>query len=176
MKIFRSPALVLGLLYLCFFGCLAASRSQLPERVAIHFDGTGWADDWMSRAGYLRSAALFALVFPLFVPVIVYVIRLLPDRSLNFPSRDYWLAPARRDETMAYLFRHSWWWASMALCFVIGIHFLTIRANRLAPAQLSTPLVLALAGCFVAGTAVWVVSMLRHFRRGLPCEENTRRD
>jgi ABC-type Fe3+ transport system permease subunit len=174
MKIFRSPALVLGLLYLCFFGCLAASSSQLPERVAFHFDGTGRPDSWISRAGYLREAVWFSLIFPLFVPVLVCVLRVLPNQSLNFPNRDYWLAPGRRAVTMSYLLRHSLWFSSMALCFVIGLHFLTIHANRLAPARLSTPLVLALGGCFVAGTAVWVVGMLRYFRRGVPLgEEDT---
>ena len=33
---------------------------------------------------------------------------------------------------MAYLFRHSLWFSSMALCFVIGIHYSIIQANRLA--------------------------------------------
>jgi hypothetical protein len=177
MKMFRSPALVLGLLYLCFFGCLASSSSQLPERVAIHFGAAGQPDDWTSRAGYLQSAASFGLIFPLFVPAIVYVIRFFPNQSLNFPHRDYWLAPSRRAETMAYLFRHSLWFSSMALCFVIGLHYLSMRANQLTPTQFSTPLVLALAGGFVAGTGVWVVSMLRYFGRGLPSgEENARRD
>src|ERR1039457_3688581 len=84
----------------------------------------------------------------LFVPAIVYASRFLPDQLYNLPHRDYWLAPARRPETMAYLFRHSLWFASMALCFVIGIHFSIIHANSLAHAQLSTLWVVALAGCF----------------------------
>ncbi len=165
MKIFRTPALVLGLLYLCFFGYLAASGSRLPEQVATHFDGSGRPDGWMRRASHLRFMAVFGLGFPLFVPVIVYVIRFLPDRLFNLPNRDYWLAPGRRTETMAYLFRHSLWFSSMALCFVIGIHYSIIQANRLAQAHLSTPLTLALAGCFLAGAAVWCVSMLRHFKQ-----------
>jgi hypothetical protein len=66
---------------------------------------------------------------------------------------------------MAYLLRHSLWFSSMALCFVIGIHFSIIQANNLAQAHLSSLLVLALAGCFLAGTAVWGVSMMRHLNR-----------
>ena len=53
----------------------------------------------------------------------------------------------------------------MALCFVIGIHFSIIHANRLAHAHLSTLLALVLAGCFLAGTVVWGVSMIGHFNR-----------
>jgi len=163
MRMIRAPTLVLGLLYLCFFGCLTSSSSHLPSRVATHFDGSGRPNGWMSRTSHLRSMIVFGLAFPLFVPAMIYAGRFLPDRFYNLPRRDYWLAPARRPETMAYLFRHSLWFSSMALCFVIGIHFLTIRANNLAQAHLSTPLVLLLAGCFLAGTAVWAGGMIWYF-------------
>ena len=165
MNLFRSPALVLGLLYLCFFGYLASSSTRLPDRVASHFDGSGRPDGWMSRREYLRSMTALALAFPLFVPVLTYAIRFLPDRHLNIPNRGYWLAPERRAETMAHLCRHSLWFSSMALCFVTGMEYSTLQANRMAEPHLPTPFVLTLAGCFVAGTAVWVVSMIRHFNR-----------
>ncbi len=64
---------------------------------------------------------------------------------------------------MAYLFRHSLWFACLALCFVIGIHFSIIQANSLVQAHLSTLSALVLAGCFIAGTVLWGVSMIRHF-------------
>jgi uncharacterized membrane protein len=165
MKTLRTPALVLGLLYVCFFGYLGSSSSQLPSRVATHFDGHGQPNGWMSRAAHLRFMAVFGLAFPLFVPAIVYASRFLPDRLFNLPHREYWLAPARRNETMAYVFRHSLWFASMALCFAIGINYSIIHANSLAQAHLSTLLILPLAGCFLAGTAVWGVSLVRHFHR-----------
>jgi hypothetical protein len=165
MKSLRLPALVLGLLYLCFFGYLAVSSSQLPERVATHFNGSGQPDGWMSRSAHLQFMAVFGLAFPLFIPAIVYAGRFLPDRFCNLPHRDYWLAPQRRPETMAYVFRHSLWISPMALCFVIGINASVIDANRLAQPHLSMPLVLALVGGFLAGAAVWGVSLTRHFHR-----------
>ena len=165
MKGLQTPALVLGLLYLVLIGYIAASSSALPEVVATHFDASGQPDGWMSRAEHLRFMTVFGLAFPLVVPGIVYVIRFLPDRGLNLPNRDYWPAPGRRAETMAYLCRHSLWFASMALGFVIGIHYSVIQANRLAQPQLPTPQVLTLAGCFMAGAAVWVVSLIRYFKR-----------
>lgn len=147
MNTIRTPLLVLGLLYVCFFGYLAASSSQLPGRVATHFDGSGRPNGWMSRTAHLRLMMVFGLAFPLFVPAIVYASRFLPDRFYNLPHRDYWLAPARRRETMAYLFRHSLWFSSLALCFVIRIHASIVHANSLGQAHLSTLLSLALAAC-----------------------------
>jgi ABC-type Fe3+ transport system permease subunit len=163
MKMIRTPALVLGLLYLCFFGCLASSSSHLPLRVATHYNGSGQPNGWMSRDSHLRFMALFGLAFPLFVPAIIFASRFLPERLYHVPHREHWFAPARRTETLAYLFRHSLWFASLALCFVTGIHFSIIYANHLTQAHLSTLLVLVLAGGFLAGTAVWGVSMVCHF-------------
>jgi serine/threonine-protein kinase len=163
MKTMRAPILILGLLYLCFFGCLASSATHLPERVATHFNGSGRPNGWMSRSAHLQFMIVFGLAFPLFVPALVYASRFLPDQLFNLPHRDHWLAPARRPETMAYLFLHSLWFSAMALCFVIGIHFSIIHANSLAHVHLSTPVALAMAGCFLAGTIVWGVSMIRYF-------------
>jgi len=154
---------MLGLLYLCFFGYLAFSVSYLPERVATHFDGNGQPNGWMSISSHLLFMAVFGLAFPLFVPAISFVSRFFPDRFQNIPHRDYWFSPSRRIETLAYLFRHSLWFACIALCFVMGVHFSIIHANHLPQAHLSILLILALAGCFLAGTAFWGVIMFRHF-------------
>jgi hypothetical protein len=163
MKTIRAPALLLGLFYLCFFGYLASTSPQLPERVATHFDGSGRPNGYMSRTAHLRFMVVFGLAFPLFVPALVYAGRFLPDRFYHLPHRDYWLAPAQRTATMAYLFRHSLWFSSLALCFVIRIQASIIQANRLGQASFSTPLSLALAACFITGTAIWGISMVRHF-------------
>lgn len=165
MRRFLAPALLLGLVYVSFFGCLALTQSQLPPRVATHFNGRGQPDGWMSRDAHLRSMLWFGLGFPLFVPALIYGSRFLPDRLFNIPNREYWFAPERRAETMNYFLGHSLWFSSMALGFVIGIHFSILQANRLAHVHLSTPGMLALAGAFLAGTGLWAVTMFRHFKR-----------
>ena len=164
MKTWHAPALVLGLLYVCFFGYLDYSRSHLPIRVATHFDAHGQPNGWMSRDSLLRFMTVFGLAFPLLVPGLSYASRLFPDRFQNIPHRDYWFSPARRAETLAFLFRHSLWFASIALCFVMGIHFSIIYANGLEEPHLPTLLVLVLAGGFCAGTVIWGLSMWRHFK------------
>ena len=96
---------------------------------------------WQMAGPYRQAgkdyAALFGIVFPLLVPAIVFVSRFLPDGLYNIPHHDYWFAPRRRAETKAYLFRHSLWYASLALCFVIGIHFSIIHSNHSGQPQLS---------------------------------------
>lgn len=161
----RALALVFGLLYLAFIGYLAASSSKLPERMATHFGGGGQPDGWMSRGDYVRFMMVFGLVFPLFVPAICYVARFLPKELWNIPHRDYWFAPERRRETLAYLFDHSLWLAPLMVAFVIGMHFTTVRANSLAQPQLSMTTTLAMAGLFLVGVAIWLVHLIRHLNR-----------
>ena len=165
IKTLRRPAFVLALLYGCFIACLIFSVPQLPERVATHFDGSGQANGWMSRSTHLRFMAWFGVGFPLLVVVLCFLVRYLPVHLINIPRRDYWLAAERRGETCAYLLRQSLWFACLELLFLLGIHFLIVQANRRPEAQLSTPLILGLGGAFVAGTLIWSVNLIRHFRR-----------
>lgn len=162
MKSIRTPAIVLVLLYLGFVGYLVFSASQLPDRVASHFNARGRPDDWMSRADYLRFMAIFGFVFPAFIVGITSLFRLFPQ-GLNLPHRDYWLAPERRTDTYAYLHRVGLWFACLCLCFVIGLHFLTIQANQAPNAHLSNSRIFGLAGGLIAGQTMIVLSMVLHF-------------
>jgi len=108
---------------------------------------------------------IFGLVFPLFVVVLCSALRFLPASLINLPNKDCWLAPERRGETFNYLVRHSLWFSCLALLFVIGIQYSIVQANRQTAPHLSTAMLLVLVGSFLAGTAVWVVAMLRHFHR-----------
>ena len=163
MKTLSKPVFILGLLYLCFFSYLAISASSLPNCIATHFDGSGQPNGWMNRSSYMLFIAVFSFVLPLFLVGISFTCRFFPDKYFNIPHRDYWLVPQRRAETFSYLFNHSLWFACITVCFIIGIHFSIIKANSLTPAHLSTPMILGLMGCFLAGLVVWIVSMILHF-------------
>jgi uncharacterized membrane protein len=165
MKTLRAPVIILALLYVCFVASVFLSAPQLPERVATHFGGSGQPNGWMSRSSHLLFTGIFGFAFPLFAVAIGFLLRFAPGYTFNIPRRDYWLAPERRSETNAYLLRHSLWFACMAVCFVFGVHLLIVQANSQTQVQLSTPLILGLAGSFIAGIAVWVISMIRHFMR-----------
>ncbi len=165
MKSFRNPTIVLLLLYACFLSVWASSGSHLPERIATHFNGSGEPNGWMSRSQNQRFMLIFGLLFPLFVVALCFATRFVPTSLINIPHRDYWLTPERRPETFNYLFRHSLWFACLAVGFVTGIQYLTVQANLQTPPHLSTSGIFGLAGCFLAGTAIWIVILFRHFKR-----------
>ena len=165
MKTWRIPAIVLGAIYLGFVAYLALSAGGLPARVATHFDASGQPNGWMSRSSHVVFTLVFGFAVPLFVVGLMYVTRFLPDALVNIPRRDYWLSGERRSETLAYLLRQALWFACMNVVFVAGIHFLVVDANRAPSPQLSTPMVLTLAGTFLAGVVAWVTMLILHFRR-----------
>ncbi len=165
MKTLSKPAFILVMLYLYFFSYLVFSASYLPSFVATHFNGSGMPNGWMDRSSYLLFMAVFSFVLPLLLVGTSFTLRFFPDNYFNIPCRDYWLAPERRTETFSYFVTHSLWFACIALCFIIGIHFSIIQANSMIPAHLSTPMILGLIGCFVVGLVVWIVRMIFHFKR-----------
>ena len=157
MALFASLSLV-------FLGCLAYSASHLPERLATHFGVNGQPNGWMSRSSLLVGSAALAYVFPLYTVAICWLARLVPG-AINLPHKEHWLAAEHRQKTFDYLFSHSWWFACLAICFVIGMYLLLVHSNQQTPPHLSTSAVLELAGGFLVGVTFWVVSLVRHFSR-----------
>ncbi|MCX6895870.1 MAG: DUF1648 domain-containing protein [Verrucomicrobia bacterium] len=162
MNALRTPAVVLGVLYSCFISTLVFAFTHLPTRVATHFDASGQPNGWMNRDIHLWHMTMLGIAFPLLVPVILYASRFLPDGLFHIAHHNYWFAPARRSQTLAYIFRHSLWFASLALGFVIGIHVSIIQSN-LAQVQLSPLWIFPVVGGFLVGTIIWAAIMIRHF-------------
>ena len=102
---------------------------KLPEMVASHFDAAGRPDGWSSKGSFLGIyAASVALVMLVFhgVPL---ALSWLPERWINLPRKDYWLAPPRRRETLATLRRWMAWLGAGVLLFLILVFQLAIQAN-----------------------------------------------
>ena len=160
----RTPAIILVLLYLATASFLAASFAQLPDRLATHFDVLGRPDAWMQRRSYLGFIILLGMAFPLIPVLILFIVRFLPNPSINLPNREYWLAPEQRAATFSFLSRHSLWFGCIGISFVAAIHYLVYRANRQPIPQLSSSLLLSISACFIAALAVWIMALFRRFR------------
>jgi uncharacterized membrane protein len=159
----RLPLVLVGVLYLILFAALLGSSERLPERVASHFNASGTADGWMSRANYLAFIVSLAVFLPGIVVGLCFALRFMPAWTFNLPNRDYWLAPERRAATNAHFFHQSLWFACLSIAFIIGVHLTTVEANSHFPPRLSTPLLLACIGGFLAGLAIWILKMLWPF-------------
>jgi uncharacterized membrane protein len=159
------PAVVLLMLYLCFMCCVILSDAQLPDRMATHFDINGQPDGWASRSSYMLFIVSFGTGIALFIVFVGFAIRFAPNELISLQNREYWLALERRAETMAYIFRQMIWFTCWWECFVIGVHLSIIDANNRVPVQLPNWEIYGLLAIFLAGIPVWILIMMRHFKR-----------
>src|ERR1700682_6716418 len=82
---------------------IVGTIGQLPPRVASHFGAAGQTNAWMSRDGYALFILGFGTLFPMFIVASIAWLPHVMSRGVKLPNRDYWLAPARRGETLATL-------------------------------------------------------------------------
>src|SRR5215475_5458980 len=104
-----------------------ACVSRLPYPVAVHFDAAGTPNGWMPpplfAAFHLGLLALLAAVF-LGLP---RTLRRLPAHLINLPRKDYWLAPERREATLARLGDRLAWLGLAVIGFVTFGEELVLR-------------------------------------------------
>ena len=153
-----------------FFAIIALALAQaiynfplLPETVASHFNASGVATGWMPKQAFFAVYAVMVLVacfVQFFVP---FSIANLPNARVNLPHKDYWLAPAEREATMAYFKKSFAWFACALLLFEVLAMGLAIQANFNSPPQVPAVYMLTLVGAFLLYTIVWVILMVRHF-------------
>ncbi len=165
MKTSIIPAVLLIILCQAFVGLLAWSAHQLPDQVATHFGFTGHPDRWSSRASAVMMMGGFGLGLPLLMAVFAWVVRFMPDSTVNVPHREYWLAPERRAETYAFFTRQLLWLGCLLVCFMMGLTWVTVQANTRTPVQMPSASLFTLLGVFLAGMAVWSIRFVSRFRR-----------
>src|SRR5262249_39729923 len=92
------------------------------------------------------------------------LIAILPPSLINLPHKDYWLAPERRERTIAR-FSASMEWFGVALVLFLGfVYELVFIANTTGNGRLANgPFVFALAA-FALFAVFWMPALFRAFR------------
>jgi len=161
----RAPATLLVAMLAGAVLQLAWAYPQLPAIVATHFDGAGRPNGWMRRDMLVVfQAGLIAVMLLSFVGLPRWLGR-MPTSWYSLPHRDYWLAPERRDETLADIQRQMMWLASAIIGMIIVITQLVIQANLASEPVLPRATVWTLLAVFLVFTAVWTVRFILRFRR-----------
>jgi uncharacterized membrane protein len=140
------------------------TASELPKKVAVHFDAAGQATSFMTVGHYRLFILLFAIGLPL---AVVATMATAYSRAAYFklPNRDYWLAPPRLARTRSFLIAHGIWFGSLLVGLMCFMHWLILDANRQEPPYLSNQSVftglLIILGCMI----VWIGVLMAAFRR-----------
>jgi hypothetical protein len=164
MTSYKGSWIVFGALLLFALVFMLSTAAGLPPVVASHFDAAGYPNALMPRAGYLR----FVLGLGLGMPVaIVAVLTAVYSRASNLkvPHRDYWLAPERIAGTRAFLVAHGVWFGSLMVLLICFMHWLELKANRLALPHLSNEAFGLGMVVFLIGMALWIGTLMVAFRR-----------
>jgi hypothetical protein len=83
---------------------------------------------------------------------------------INLPNRDYWLAPERYAETIAFLRAGLIWFGVLLVTFLCYVHWLVVVANSVQPAQLSESRFFGGLAAFFVALLIWLKVLLGHFR------------
>ena len=159
IRVVHAALVLVALLQILYY------RPRLPEVVASHFDAAGRPNGWSSRTSffgiYLATIAGVLLVF-LALP---RAMSRLPDRWINLPRKDYWLAPPRRRETLAAIQRWMGWFGAGVLLFLIFMFQLAIQANLARDRAVGGEAFWVLLAGFVLFTLGWSLLFVLGFRR-----------
>ncbi len=161
----RAPLLTLVALWVFLAVFVWTTADRLPERVATHFGDAGQPNDWMTRSGHVQFLLGMAVGVPVFLHVVFALIRASGGVGCNIPNRDFWLAPERRAETLAYVQRHVAWFLCLFVSFFAGVHYFVLDANSRQPPTLSGSLLGLVAGGFLVAIALWLVPLIMRFAR-----------
>ena len=159
--------LLLGLILLAAAADIAWFYPRLPERLATHFNGTGVADGYTGKVGFVvAQGCTLAGLAALFVGL-AWIIPHMPVSLINLPHRDYWLAPPRRVATLETIHRFMLGLAVVTIGFLAGLLHLMLLANAHPPPRLGPGFGLLVA-IQIASVLGLVVRLLWRFRKRGP--------
>jgi uncharacterized membrane protein len=137
---------------------------SMPEIVASHFNSSGIPTGFIPRPLYLLAILVVVLVAPLMLVILPRLAMRNPNVHINVPHRDYWLAPARRQQTVNIISQQSTRFASMLMLFLCYAHWLVVYANSSTPPSLSSGWLLAGLTVFMGLTVRWAFGLIARFR------------
>ena len=141
----------------------------LPERMASHFGYDGTPNGWQPKdAFFLIMLLAVGLTFSVSF-LVPRRIAARPDDKINLPHREYWLAPARREETFRFIAAQMAWFGCAILFLVLFATFLAIRANLSPGGRFDNRTMMEVMAAFLFLLVLWLVHFLRHFYR-LPAD------
>lgn len=141
----------------------ARAYSILPGRVASHFGPSGLPDGWAPKGGFLALFAGLALFLPAALLAALRSIRAAPGSRINLPHKEYWLAPERREETMAAIGAYLLWFGAATNLLMLDVFRQALRVNLGLAPGLEHPLVSVSA--YLVFTAAWLAFFAARFSR-----------
>jgi uncharacterized membrane protein len=161
----RVPQAVFALLV--FLGFLQARNfaKAMPGVMATHFGASGSANGWQTKGQFFVLEFVMLGVCLLIAFGVPAIIAAAPPSLVNLPNKDFWLAPIRRDHTIAVFRIQMAWFACTLLTFLIVVNQLVFNANQSTPRHLNGPQFTMALIAFLGFTALWTIRLISYFSK-----------
>ena len=119
-------------LFVCVFEFWRLWNISPPE-MAAHFNLQGNPDRIVPRAEFFSFQIKTLLIMIVISLVMQFIFMVLPERLMHMPNREYWLAPARRDDTLDRMSSFAAMMFGVILLAVQAAFELSVYANLKTP-------------------------------------------
>ena len=149
----------LGAAQLCFYA------PRIPEILGSHFSRGGFVNGWQTRTAFFGTELGMIVLATAVSFGVPRIIAAAPVALLNLPHKEYWMAPERREDTLAYIRVWSAWFGCGLLAFSLFALELVLRANLHTPPRFSNAAFVPALLAFVAFATMLVLRLILHFSR-----------
>jgi uncharacterized membrane protein len=161
----RVPQAVFVLLV--FLGFLQARNfaAAMPGVMATHFGASGSANGWQTKNQFFVVEIVMLGVCLLIGFGIPFIISKAPPSLINLPNKEFWLAPVRRDHTLAVFRIQMAWFACALLTFLVVVNQLVFNANQSVPRHLNGAQFTIAMVTFLGFVALWSLRLIGYFSK-----------
>ena len=138
---------------------------RLPQVLGSHFAKSGSVNAWQSKSQFFTVELLIVVIATFITFVLPRIMFALPSAYINLPTKQFGLAPERREGTMSFLREQMEWLGCALLAFLLFVMELAFRANLESPPRPNTPAFVPALLIFLGLVAFFVGRLVRHFSR-----------
>ena len=118
----------------------------------------------MSKDASLIAVLVLGLMIFVFL-LIPLIFKKMPPSLINLPNKDYWLAPERRQATMAFFNYHMLWFGVATLSLLLIVTRYAFLENLVPSGRFSFRHMGLLLLLYLAFVVWWTVVLSRRFAR-----------
>src|SRR5260370_37720107 len=150
-----------------FFALVALGAAQVSfyaprirELLGSHFSRGGSVNGWQTKAAFFATELAMIILATVISFGIPRIIAAAPVALINLPHKEYWLAPERREDTLAYIRVWSAWFGCGLLAFLLFAMELVFRADLRTPSQFNNAAFVPALLAFVVFDTILVLRLI----------------
>jgi uncharacterized membrane protein len=136
---------------------------RLPAQVAQHFGAFGQPDAWGSKMQFLIMHVVTISFMAAMILGSGLGMTKIPNSMINVPNKDYWLAPERREQTVAYIQSRLLWLGSCVMIFWLDLAHQSFQVHLGAATKLNH--VWVSSTILLTVSAMWCMVIYMKFRK-----------